>query len=89
MQFAGLVYKAMGFPTQYFTVLFAIPRVAGYLAHWKESLNDPDTKIIRPQQDYKVRKDGCSCFLLPIICSHVSSKLLKTAFSSNTSTGPY
>lgn len=50
---AGLVYKAMGFPTQYFTVLFAIPRVAGYLAHWKESLNDPDTKIIRPQQDYK------------------------------------
>ena len=53
MQYAGLVYKAMGFPTQYFTVLFAIPRVAGYLAHWKESLNDPDTKIIRPQQDYK------------------------------------
>ena len=51
---AGLVYKAMGFPTQYFTVLFAIPRVAGYLAHWRESLSDPDTKIIRPQQDYKV-----------------------------------
>ena len=44
----------MGFPTQYFTVLFAIPRVAGYLAHWRESLSDPDTKIIRPQQDYKV-----------------------------------
>jgi hypothetical protein len=51
---AGLVYKAMGFPTQYFTVLFAVPRVAGYLAHWRESLADPDTKIIRPQQDYKV-----------------------------------
>eukprot|EP00210_Caulerpa_lentillifera_P002172 g2086.t1 len=36
----------------YFTVLFAIPRIAGYLAHWRESLIDPDTKIIRPQQDY-------------------------------------
>lgn len=44
----------MGFPTQYFTVLFAIPRVAGYLAHWRESLADPDTKIVRPQQDYRV-----------------------------------
>jgi len=44
----------MGFPTQYFTVLFAVPRVAGYLAHWRESLADPETKIIRPQQDYKV-----------------------------------
>jgi citrate synthase len=51
--YSGLVYKAMGFPTQYFTVLFAVPRVAGYLAHWRESLADPDTKIIRPQQDYK------------------------------------
>ena len=62
MQFAGLVYKAMGFPTQYFTVLFAIPRVAGYLAHWKESLNDPDTKIIRPQQDYKVGNSAIPAF---------------------------
>ena len=52
---AGLVYRAMGFPPQFFTVLFAIPRVTGYLAHWRESLTDPDTKIIRPQQDYQVR----------------------------------
>ena len=51
---AGLVYRAMGFPPQFFTVLFAIPRVTGYLAHWRESLTDPDTKIIRPQQDYQV-----------------------------------
>ena len=51
---AGLVYRAMGFPPQFFTVLFAIPRVTGYLAHWRESLSDPDTKILRPQQDYQV-----------------------------------
>lgn len=40
----------MGFPPEFFTVLFAIPRMAGYLAHWRESLDDPDTKIMRPQQ---------------------------------------
>lgn len=40
----------MGFPTEFFPVLFAIPRMAGYLAHWRESLDDPDTKIMRPQQ---------------------------------------
>lgn len=49
----------MGFPMQFFTVLFAIPRVTGYLAHWRESLSDPDTKIIRPQQDYQVHMNGC------------------------------
>ena len=43
-------HRAMGFPPEFFTVLFAIPRMAGYLAHWRESLDDPDTKIIRPQQ---------------------------------------
>ncbi|GBF91260.1 citrate synthase [Raphidocelis subcapitata] len=51
--YSGLVYRAMGFPPQFFTVLFAIPRVVGYCAHWRESLVDPDTKIIRPQQDYR------------------------------------
>ena len=45
-----LVNRAMGFPTEFFPVLFAIPRMAGYLAHWRESLDDPDTKIMRPQQ---------------------------------------
>ena len=50
--YSGLVYKAMGFPPQFFTVLFAVPRVTGYLAHWRETLADPDTKIVRPQQDY-------------------------------------
>ena len=51
--FSGLIYRAMGFPPEFFTCLFAVPRLAGYLAHWKESLVDPDTKILRPQQDYQ------------------------------------
>jgi len=51
--YSGLVYRAMGFPPQFFTVLFALPRIVGYCAHWRESLVDPDTKIIRPQQDYR------------------------------------
>ena len=42
----------MGFPPAFFTVLFAVPRVAGYLAHWREQLADPDLKIVRPQQVY-------------------------------------
>ncbi len=46
----GYDCRALGFPTEFFPVLFAIPRMAGYLAHWKESLRDPDTKIMRPQQ---------------------------------------
>ncbi|QCE01688.1 citrate synthase [Vigna unguiculata] len=50
--YSGLIYRAMGFPPEYFTVLFAIPRMAGYLSHWRESLDDPDTKIMRPQQVY-------------------------------------
>ncbi|KAI9114701.1 hypothetical protein K1719_014399 [Acacia pycnantha] len=50
--YSGLIYRAMGFPPEFFTVLFAIPRMAGYLAHWRESLDDPDTKIMRPQQAY-------------------------------------
>jgi len=51
--YSGVVYRAMGFPPQFFTVLFAIPRIVGYTAHWREQLVDPDTKILRPQQDYK------------------------------------
>mmetsp|Transcript_34533 Transcript_34533/g.87293 ORF Transcript_34533/g.87293 Transcript_34533/m.87293 type:complete len:513 (-) Transcript_34533:781-2319(-) len=51
--YSGLVYRALGFPPQFFTVLFALPRIVGYCAHWRESLVDPDTKIIRPQQDYR------------------------------------
>jgi citrate synthase len=47
--YSGLIYQAMGFPTELFTVLFAIPRVAGWLAHWQE-LIEQDSKIYRPRQ---------------------------------------
>ncbi|XP_047949955.1 citrate synthase, glyoxysomal-like [Salvia hispanica] len=50
--YSGLIYRAMGFPPEFFTILFAIPRMAGYLSHWRESLDDPDTKIMRPAQVY-------------------------------------
>ncbi len=50
--YSGLIYQAMGFPTAMFTVLFAIPRTAGWLAHWQELLSDKDQKISRPRQWY-------------------------------------
>ena len=50
--FSGLIYKAMGFPLDFFPVLFAIPRVAGWLAHWSEAIDDPKSKIWRPRQIY-------------------------------------
>lgn len=43
--YSGLIYKAMGFPTDFFTVLFAIPRTAGWLAHWVEYLDDPENNV--------------------------------------------
>jgi citrate synthase len=49
--YSGLIYQAMGFPTEMFTVLFAIPRVSGWLAHWVELL-EQDQKIARPRQLY-------------------------------------
>jgi citrate synthase len=50
--YSGLVYRSLGFPPAFFTVLFAVPRVVGYLAHRREQLADPDTRIVRPQQVY-------------------------------------
>jgi citrate synthase len=50
--YSGLIYQAMGFPVDMFTVLFAIPRTAGWLAHWQEMLTDKDQKISRPRQWY-------------------------------------
>jgi citrate synthase len=50
--YSGLIYQAMGFPVDMFTVLFAIPRTAGWLAHWVELLNDKEQKISRPRQSY-------------------------------------
>jgi len=50
--YTGLLYRAMGFPTRMFTVLFAIGRLPGWIAQWHEMINDPDTKIGRPRQLY-------------------------------------
>jgi citrate synthase len=50
--YTGVIYKAMGFPTRMFTVLFAIGRLPGWLAQWREAIADPQTKIGRPQQLY-------------------------------------
>ncbi|MCU1374137.1 MAG: citrate synthase [Actinomycetia bacterium] len=49
--YSGLIYQAMGFPTEMFTVLFAIPRTSGWLSHWVE-LVEQDQKIVRPRQIY-------------------------------------
>jgi len=50
--YSGIIYQAMGFPTSFFTVLFAIPRTVGWLAQWQEMLEDPEQKIARPRQIY-------------------------------------
>jgi citrate synthase len=48
--YSGLIYEAMGFPSDFFTVLFAIGRTVGWLAQWDEMLRDPEQKIARPRQ---------------------------------------
>jgi citrate synthase len=50
--YTGLIYKAMGFPTRMFTVLFALGRLPGWIAQWREMIADPETKIGRPRQVY-------------------------------------
>jgi citrate synthase len=50
--YTGLIYKAMGFPTKMFTVLFALGRLPGWIAQWREMMADPATKIGRPRQLY-------------------------------------
>jgi citrate synthase len=50
--YTGLIYRAMGFPTRMFTVLFALGRLPGWIAQWREMIEDPSTKIGRPRQLY-------------------------------------
>ena len=50
--YSGIIYEAMGIPSQMFTVLFAVARTAGWMAHWKEMWEDPENKIARPRQLY-------------------------------------
>ena len=50
--YSGIIYRALGFPTDMFTVLFALGRLPGWMAQWKELKTDPKTRIYRPQQVY-------------------------------------
>jgi citrate synthase len=50
--YSGIIYQALGFKPEMFTVLFAIPRTVGWLAQWEEMLLDPEQKIARPRQIY-------------------------------------
>jgi citrate synthase len=50
--YSGILYRAMGIPTNMFTVMFALGRLPGWIAHWKEMRDDPDSRINRPRQIY-------------------------------------
>ncbi|MEO8705877.1 MAG: citrate synthase [Kofleriaceae bacterium] len=54
--YSGIIYRAMGIPTNMFTVMFALGRLPGWIAHWKEMVEDKDTKIGRPRQIYNGEK---------------------------------
>jgi len=56
--YSGIIYQAMGFKPEMFTVLFAIPRTVGWLAQWQEMLEDPEQKIARPRQIYTGKQAG-------------------------------
>ena len=47
--YTGVIYKALDIPTEMFTVMFSLPRVSGWLAHWNEFVVDPENKIVRPR----------------------------------------
>jgi citrate synthase len=50
--YSGLIYRAMNLPANLFTVMFAVPRTCGWLAHWLEAFEDPEQKLMRPRQIY-------------------------------------
>ena len=50
--YTGVIYRAMGFPTKMFTVLFALGRLPGWISHWREMISDPENRIGRPRQLY-------------------------------------
>jgi len=54
--YSGVIYRAMGIPVQMFTVLFAIGRLLGWIAHWNEMHHSPTMKICRPRQVYTGKK---------------------------------
>ncbi|HSG78515.1 MAG TPA: citrate/2-methylcitrate synthase, partial [Acidimicrobiia bacterium] len=50
--YSGIIFRALGFPARMFTVLFAIGRLPGWIANWKEMVQDPSTRIARPREIY-------------------------------------
>lgn len=54
--YSGLIYEALGFPADFFPVLFAIPRTVGWVSQWEEMITDPEQKIARPRQVYTGKK---------------------------------
>jgi citrate synthase len=55
--YSGCIYKALGFPTDMFVLLFTIPRMAGWIAHWNEFLSDKENNIARPFQNYQGHRE--------------------------------
>lgn len=57
--YSGILYRAIGIPTDMMTVMFAIGRLPGWIAHWKEVADSPDWKIWRPRQVYIGPQEKC------------------------------
>ncbi|HZY57810.1 MAG TPA: citrate/2-methylcitrate synthase, partial [Rubrobacteraceae bacterium] len=55
--YSGVIYEALGIPTDMFTVMFAVPRTSGWMAQWMEWMNDPELKLARPRQIYLGPRD--------------------------------
>ncbi len=55
--YSGIIYQALGFSPEMFTVLFAIPRTAGWVAQWREMVTDSEQKIARPRQIYTGKRE--------------------------------
>ncbi|KAI3766547.1 hypothetical protein L2E82_16611 [Cichorium intybus] len=80
--YSGLIYRyGNGIPNRVFSVLFAIPRMAGYLSHWRESLNDPDTKIMRPAQYGCVLRLKCTAIRVCVLSENESLSFFRFLYS--------
>lgn len=55
--YSGIIFKALGIPTEFFTVMITVSRISGWLSHWSEFIDDPVNNIIRPRQIYKGYKN--------------------------------
>eukprot|EP00698_Gefionella_okellyi_P020972 TRINITY_DN6680_c0_g1_i1.p1 TRINITY_DN6680_c0_g1~~TRINITY_DN6680_c0_g1_i1.p1 ORF type:complete len:491 (-),score=71.95 TRINITY_DN6680_c0_g1_i1:757-2229(-) len=85
--FSGMIYQALGFPLDMFPVLFTLPRAAGWLAHWVEQLDDPETKLYRPRQvyigygkrDYLPVHDRSEAAVRPLDCNVSRTSLRRAA----------